>query len=251
VQVIFLKFTLIVLLGFFSIYINAQEFEGEIIYSVETSGYFMVEGNEIDLRNELIKSSASFDTMTFLYKGNSYIKTKNKKIKEEIYFSLTNKTSVLVVQNDEQIIVDDLSYLDLIENLSYPVGEIKNFSLSDTILSRFEFPCKYLVVEGEFGDEKFIFSDKMPKLSFSRNILLSEEYQNYPELIAKEIDKSILISYEVEIKNFSTKINLENYVYKNLDLNEFELPLFKEKRRDRKFNKISKRFKMYSLIQKK
>ena len=244
----FLSILLFAFLSSISNFVNGQNFEGEVVYSKKTVGGFKVNGNDINVNDEAIKRGEYYNTTRISIKGENYKKTKNKSFKEHVYFDLSNKKSAQLEENKEKIFVDDLSYLNLINRECNTIGTIKNIEISDTIISKFNLSCNQLIVKGELGIEKYIFSDELPKLDFNRNILLTEDCQIYSKEISKLINHSILISYELDIMNISTILSLEEFTEKEIKISEVEIPSFKEKKKDRKFNKFSGRVKRYSLI---
>ena len=247
---LFLKVILFGMLCSFSNRSKAQIFEGELIYSFKVTGGFTLEGKEYKMEDQALERGEFYDSLTILYKGNQYTKTKNKKELEHSYFNLNDKKSAVIFSDDNQIIIDDLSLNNLINQPCHKIGVIQKIEVSDTTLLEFNLPCKYIVITSEFGNEKYIISENSPKLTFNRNILQEESCQVYQKEIAKIINNSILIFYEIEAMNVVATYSLEKIINKKLNESEVDIPAYKEKRRDRKFNKFSQRLKSYTLIKK-
>lgn len=197
---LFLKVILFGMLCFFSNFSKAQIFEGELIYSFKVTGEFILEEKEYKVEDQMIKRGEFYDSLTILYKGNQYKKTKNKKELEHSYFNLNEKKSAVIFSDNNQIIIDDLNFNNLINQPCHKTGAVQNIEVSDTTLLKFNLPCKYIVITSEFGNEKYIISENLPKLIFNRNILQEESCQIYQKEISKLINNSILIFYEVEAK---------------------------------------------------
>ena len=79
-----------------------------------------------------------------------------------------------------------------------------------------------------------------------------ESCQVYQAEVSNLINHSILISYELKIEtmNISFIYTLEKNLPKILNQNEVNIPAYKEKRKDRRFNKFSQRIKTYTLMKK-
>lgn len=247
---LFLKIIIVGILCSFSNGVSAQNFEGELIYSFKVSGEFSVAGEEYKVKDQMIKRGEFYDSLTILYKGNQYKKTKNKKEQELNYFNLNEKRSAVIFDDKKEIIIDDLSFNNLINQPCRKIGAIQNVEVSDTTLLAFNLPCKYIVIIGEYGNEKYIIAEDFPKLSVNRNILQDEGCQVYSEDFSKLINNSILIFYEIEAMNVVATYSLVVHTPKELNQSEVDIPAYKEKRRNKRFNKFSQRFKTYTLVNK-
>ncbi len=229
--------------------LNAQVFEGELIYSFKITGEFTVAEKEYNMEEEMIRQGDFFDTLSILYKGNKYKKTKNKKRIEHIYFDLDEKKSITRFGEKKEIIVDDLSINDLINQPCHPLEPIQNIETRDTVY--LDIPCKYIELTGGEGKEKYIISDSLPRLSFNRNILQDESCQLYQKEVGEIIKNAILFYYELELSKTKVVVSfsLERKSNKKLHQKVVTIPAYKEKRSDRKSNKFSKRIKSYTLIE--
>jgi hypothetical protein len=229
--------------------LNAQVFEGELIYSCKVIGVFTVAGREYNMEEEMIRQGDFFDTLTILYKGNKYKKTKNKKRIEQDYFDLGEEKSITRFGKNKKIIVDDLSFNDLINQPCHPIGTIQKIETKDTFY--LNSLCKYIELSGEVGNEKYIISESLPKLNFNRNILQDESCQIYQKEVGEIINNSIVLNYELEFPetNVVVSFSLERKSRKKLKEGVVTIPAYKEKGRDKKSNKSSKRIKSYTLIE--
>lgn len=230
-------------------YLNAQNFEGELIYSCKVNGVFTVAGIEYNMKEELIKQGDFFDTLFILYKENKYKKTNNKKRIEHDYFDLDQKKLITRFGENKDIMVDDLSFNDLINQPCHPIGIIQSLETRDTFYMNM--PGKYIELRGEDGNERYIVSETLPKLNFNRNILQDESCQLYKKEVGEIINNSILLKYELEFPETMVVISfsLERKSSKKLDDSVVTIPAYKEKRSDKKFNNVSKRIKSCTLIE--
>jgi hypothetical protein len=232
---------------------NAQNFVGELVYSFKVKGGFVIEGKVHKMEGQAIQRGEFYDSLIILYQGNQYKKTKNKRELERTYFDFNKKRSALIFgKKNQKIIVDDLSFQNLINQPCHRIGTIQNVEVSDTFLLKINYLCKYIVIIGEYGKEKYIISEKMPKLNFKRNILQEESCQVYQAEVANLINNSILLSYELGVgtTDIVATYSLEKIINRKLNQNEVNIPAYKEKRKDRRFNKFSQRIKAYTLVKK-
>ena len=250
---LFVKIIICSVLCFSLNQLKAQNFEGELVYSFKVKGEFSIEGKAYKMEDEAIQRGEFYDSLIILYQGNQYKKTKNKRELEQTYFDFNKKRAALIFgKKNQKIIIDDLSFQNLINQPCHKIGAIQSVEVSDTFLFKINYPCKYIVIIGEYGNEKYIISEKLPKLNFNRNILQEESCQVYQAEVSNLINHSILISYELKIEtmNISFIYTLEKNLPKILNQNEVNIPAYKEKRKDRRFNKFSQRIKTYTLMKK-
>lgn len=234
----------------FFIHINtvqAQYFEGDLVYSHELSVIETEDDSTPQIIVDYNNIEGAYDSFKIVFKDANYKKILLKSPKETIYLDFPNKKAISFVEGEKIVMMDKLSFRNHI-NLPYDfIGEIENIEKRDSFISQFDLRCTVIKVEGKMGTEEYIYSDELPKLSFNRNILVDEAFQNFPSSVAEDIDRSILIYYQLNINNVSRTFHLESINSRSVEAREVVFMNFKEKAKDRKFNKSSVRFKMYSL----
>jgi len=227
--------------------LHAQNFEGDLVYSHQLSIINPISGSTPQTIIDYNEIEGAYDSFKIVFKDANYKKILDKSPKETIYLDFPNKKAIYFVAGEKFIMLDKLSFRNHINRPYDFIGEIVNIEKKDSLVSKFDLMCTVLIVEGTLGTEEYIYSDKLPKLSFNRNILVAEEFQNFPSHVSEDIDRSILLYYQLNIKNVSRTFELRSITPRNVDAKEVVFINFKEKAKDRRFNKSSLRFKMYSL----
>ncbi|WP_282136346.1 hypothetical protein [Seonamhaeicola maritimus] len=242
----------ILLLIFCALFISKSStekvFEGELIYHHDM---------KINSKN-YSESRKYYDTLTVTYKNKNYIKLTNKKNYEKILF-IDSLRKIYVIYKDNlnksknlSMNEDNLNFGKLYNRENSHFGKIVSLSKSDTILSFDKIECnlKKLLVEREYGNETYIYSDYNDlKLTDNRNILRNIGEQIHPEQIASELKNSILYYYKLEVKNTDLYEEYKLVKINNKKINDsvFEIPEHKDAKGYKKENRKKGRFKFYEL----
>ncbi len=245
-----MKYLLISYILLYNLSTDPKLFEGELVYKIKYSGTMELGDKVFDFGGDEMKERSNFfDTIKIQVKGVNHIKYINKRTPEEKIFIDAEKKVYSVLSNNE-LMIDDLSYLNLYQRENNYFGEIVAIQIKDTLYKNYDGISKHLVVKRTSGTEIFIFNQALPKLESGRFIIANEDIQILPEQIDSIIQNSIILYYESHLSNMnlSTEIELIKLNNYTIQPSKFEIPKYKENRKNKKFNKISKRFKLYHII---
>lgn len=235
-------------------FVQGQNFEGELNYSVKMKGYVIYKSDTLQLKDEVIKKGDYFDSINININYLGYIKKINNGKNETVILNFNEKKKYMISEKD--LTVDDLNFRNIYNRKlgeDYSYNKIIDITKNDTIIifNSIEIKASRIAVKKKYSEEIYIISDNFLKLPVNRNILINEEDQIYDKELEDLIGSNIILKYTMTTTMLGymvVDIELSKMEEKSIPMSYFEIPKYKEDNKSRKINKVSERYKFYKIL---
>lgn len=235
-------------------FVQGQNFEGELNYSVKMDGYMIYKSDTLQLKDEMIKKGDYFDSLNININYLGYTKKINNGKNETVILNFNEKKKYTISEKD--LTVDDLNFRNIYNRKlgeDYSYNKIIDITKSDTVIifNNIEIKASRIAVKKKYSEEIYLISDNFLKLPVNRNILVNEEEQIYDKELEDLIGCNIILKYTMTTTMLGymiIDIELSKIEEKLIPMSNFEIPKYKEDNKSKKINKVSERYKFYKIL---
>jgi hypothetical protein len=236
-------------------FLQGQNFEGQLNYSIEMDGYIVYKSDTLSIKDRLKKKGEYFDSLQLIINDLGYVKTINNGKKEKYILNFKEQKKYII--SEKELIIDDLNFRNLYNRNSTSIelefDKIIETKRTDTLINFNSkiIKAEKIVVKKKYAKEIYLVSDELPKLPVDRNVLVAEDSQVYENPVLDIINSRIIIEYEMEqnvIGYSKINIKLNNMLQRKVLDDELSIPKHVETKELKKINKDSERFKFYKIL---